>query len=140
MGYQEFTYKINNIDLFYEKLDEIKDLMQKQYYRYEHNGKIYEGYNNKMVLINFKRNVGDIKRGYHLYIVGERASGKDIILELNTILGQRQRFNFIENMIWSEKHSEILRNIFKKVETEYAKLILDLVTGEEIKLNEDISW
>ena len=90
-----------------------------------------------MVLIEFKRNVGNIKRGFHLNIVGERATGKDIILELNTILGQRQRFNFIEGMIWSEKHSEILRDIFRKVDTEYGKLILDLISGEEIKLNQD---
>ena len=129
MGYQEFVYKVNNIDLFYEKLDEIKDLMQKQFYHFEIDGKIYEGYNNRLTLIEFKKKVGDIKKGYNLYITGERANGRDIILELNEILHQRQRFNYIEEMIWTEREGEILDNIFKKGQTEYAKLIMDVVYG-----------
>ena len=38
MGYQEFTYRVNDVNLVYEKLDEIKDLMQKQFYHYELDG------------------------------------------------------------------------------------------------------
>ena len=138
MGYQEFVYKVNNIDLFYNKLNEIKDLMQKNFYSIELDGKLYEGYNNRLTLIKFEKNVGDIKKGYNLYIIGERATGKDIILELNTILHQRQRFNWVEEMIWSKNQGEILKNIFQKGKTEYGRLILDVIDGE-IEIDQDIS-
>ena len=138
MGYQEMIYRVKDINLFYEKLDEIKDLMQKQFYSIELDGKLYEGYNNNLTLIEFKKNVGDIKKGYNLYISGERATGKDIILELNNILHQRQRFNYVENMIWTKEEEERLNDIFKKGKTEHGQLIMDIVHGA-IKIDQDIS-
>ena len=136
MGYQEFTYKINNIGLFNEKLEDIKNLMQNYYYRHELDGKVYEGYTNHITLMHFERNVGNIKKGYQLYITGDRANGKDIILELNTILHQKQRFNWVEEMVWTEKQNKILDEIFKKGKTEYAELILDAVYGK-IEIDQD---
>lgn len=138
MGYQEFTYKINNIGLFNEKLEDIKNLMQNYYYNHELNGKVYEGYTNHITLIHFKRNVGNIKKGYQLYITGDRANGKEIILELNTILHQRQGFNYIEEMTYTEKQGKILDDLFEKGKTEYAELILDVVNGK-IEIDQDIN-
>ena len=138
MGYQEFTYKINNIGLFNEKLEDIKNLMQNYYYNHELNGKVYEDYTNHITLIHFKRNVGNIKKGYQLYITGDRANGKEIILELNTILHQRQGFNYIEEMTYSEKQGKILDDLFEKGKTEYAELILDVVNGK-IEIDQDIN-
>lgn len=106
MGYQEYVYKIKNINEAIKKKDSIVKDTYRTYASIE--------------LVQLYQSIGNLSEGYYLWISGDRHSGKVILTNLVKHL-KNDNYGCVEDMIFDNYNKAIednstsqkLRTLFK---------------------------
>lgn len=121
MGYQEFTFKLDQPQQFINKKKEIDNHMNKTYLSEQCS----------YTLLEIKQPVGEMDRGMYLYITGDRWSGRELMCYLDKKLKSSYNSDietclgmWISNKDNYEIESKKLTKLFKNKRSEVGNVLI----------------
>lgn len=121
MGYQEFTFKLDQPQQFMEQKKSIDKYMNKKEL-----SAVCE-----YTLIEVKQPIGEMNEGMYLYVTGERHGGKELVRYLNTKLESSYNSDietclgmWISNKDHYEKDSIKLTKLFKEKRSDIGNVLM----------------